>query len=42
MNDFDKTFKLTVYNSFLKIKLNCDKESIIVLNTFSFKKKILS
>ena len=26
MNDFDKTFVLAFYNSFLKIKLNCDKK----------------
>ena len=26
MNDFDKTFLLAFHNSFLKIKLNCDKK----------------
>ena len=31
---------LTVF--FLKIKLNCDKENMIVLNTCSFQKKMLS
>ena len=25
MNDLEKTFVSAVYNSFLKIKLNCDK-----------------
>ena len=25
-NDFDKIFVLAFYNSFLKIKLNCDKK----------------
>ena len=29
MNDFDKTFVLAIYNSFLKIKFSCDKEKII-------------
>ena len=35
MNDSNKTFMRAFYNSFLKIKLNCDKEN-------SFPKKILS
>ena len=28
MNDFDKTFVLAFYNSFLKIELNCDKRKL--------------
>ena len=28
MNDFDKTFVLAFYNSFLKIKLNFDKKYV--------------
>ena len=32
-NDFDKTFVLAFYNSFLKIELDCDKENMIILNT---------
>ena len=27
MNDFDETFMLAFFNSFLKIKLNCGKEN---------------
>ena len=42
MNDFDKTFVLAFYNSFLKIKLNCDKNSILLSNTYSFQKNMLS
>ena len=42
MNDFDKTFALSFYNSFLKIELNCNKENMIMLNTCSFQKKMLS
>ena len=42
MNDFHKTFVLTFYNSFLKIKFNYDKENMLILNTCSFQKKILS
>ena len=30
------------YDSFLKRKLNCDKENILILNTCSFQKKVLS
>ena len=41
MNDFDKTFVLAFYNSFLKIKLNCDKKNILISNTCSFQKKML-
>ena len=42
MNDFDKTSVLAFYNSFLKIKLNCDKkENMLILNTCSFQKKML-
>ena len=38
MNDFDKTFVL----AFLKIKLDYDKENMLILNTCSFQKKMLS
>ena len=41
MNDFDKTFLFAFYSFFLKIKLNCDKENMIVLNTCSSQKKML-
>ena len=34
MNDSDKTFALAFYNSFLKIKLNCEKENTLILNAF--------
>ena len=30
------------YDSFLKRKLNCDKENILILNTCNFQKKVLS
>ena len=33
---------LAFYNSFLKIVLNCEKENILILNTYSFHKKMLS
>ena len=42
MNSFDKTFMLGFYNSFLKTKLNCHKENMLVLNTYSFQKKMFS
>ena len=42
MNDFDTTFILAFYISFLKIELNFDRENMLILNTFSFQKKILS
>ena len=42
MNDVDKTPMLAFYNSFLKIELNCDKENMIISNTNSFQKKMLS
>ena len=41
MNDVEKTFVLGFYNSFLKIKLNCDEENMVILNTCSFQKKML-
>ena len=41
MNGFDKTFLFAFYSFFLKIKLNCDRENMIVLNTCSFQKKML-
>ena len=31
MNDFDKTFALAFYNSFLKTKLFFDKENMFIL-----------
>ena len=37
-----KTFMLVFYNSFLKIKLNCDKENMLFLNICSFQKRMLS
>ena len=42
MNDFEKTFVLTFYNPFLKIKLNCDKENMLIMNTCSFQNIMLS
>ena len=42
MNDFDKIFEVAFYNSFLKIKFNCDKENMLILNTGNFQKKMLS
>ena len=42
MNDFDKTFVLAFYSSFLKTKLNCNKENMLILNTWSFQKKMLT
>ena len=42
MNSVDKTFMLGFYNSFLKTKLNCHKENMLVLNTCSFQKKMFS
>ena len=41
MNDLIK-YLFTFYNCFLKIKLNCDKENILILNACSFQKKMLS
>ena len=38
MNDFDKTFGLAFYNSFLKIELHCDKENMLISNICSFQK----
>ena len=40
MNDFNKTFAF--YNSFLEIRLNCDKENMLISNTCSIPKKMLS
>ena len=43
INDFDKTSVLAFFNnSFLKIKLNCDKENMLISNTYIFQKKMLS
>ena len=42
MNDFDKTFVLAFYNSFLRSELNCDEENMVILNACSFRKKMLS
>ena len=35
-------FVLAFYNYFLQIRLNCDKENVLILNTFGFQKKMLS
>ena len=40
MNDFDKTFVLAFYKSFLKKEWNCDEENMLILNTCSFQKKM--
>ena len=42
MSNFDKEFMLALYNSFLKMELNCDKENMLILNTYSFEDKTLS
>ena len=34
MNDFDKIFVLAFYNSFLKIRLNCYEENMLILNVY--------
>ena len=34
VNDFDKTFVIALYNSFLKIELNCDKAQMLILNWY--------
>ena len=41
MDNFDKIFGLTFHNSFLKIKLNCDKENMLISKKGSFQKNIL-
>ena len=41
MDNFDETFVLAFYNSFLKIELSWDKENMLILNTCSFQKRIL-
>ena len=41
MNDF-KTSVLAFYNFFLKIKLKCGKENMLILNACNFQKKMLS
>ena len=38
MNNFDKTFVLAFWNSFLKIKLNCDKENNVNFKYMQFSK----
>ena len=40
MNNFDKTFVLAFYNSFLKIKIKLCKENMLILNTGSFQKML--
>ena len=40
MNDFDNTFVLPFYKYFQKIELNCDKENMLILNTWSFQKML--
>ena len=43
MNHIIKTkYVLAFYNSFLKTDLNCDEEIMLILNTHSFRRKILS
>ena len=42
MNVFHKASVPAFYDSFLKIDLNCDTENMLILNTCSFQKKILS
>ena len=37
-----KNCVLAFYNYFLKIKLNCDKENMLILNTCSFQKTMMS
>ena len=39
MNDFDKNFVLTFYNSFLKVELNCDKENHVIFKYMLFSKE---
>ena len=39
MNDFDKNFVLTFYNSFLKVELNCDKENHVIFKDMQFSKE---
>ena len=41
MNDFDKTFALVLYNSFLKIKSNCDKEDYVNFKYMQFSKDVV-
>ena len=36
MNGFDTAVVVAFYNSFRKIKLNCGKENMLILNTCSF------
>ena len=42
MNDFNKTFVFALCNFFLKIKLNCDKENMLISHTCIFQKRMLS
>ena len=35
MNNFDKTFVLAFYTSFLKIELNCDRKNVLISNKTS-------
>ena len=42
MNDFDKNFVLTFYNSFLKVELNCDKENHVNFKYIKFSKEHLA
>ena len=42
VNEFDKTCALAFYNYFLKIEFNCYKENMLILNTCSFQKNMLS
>ena len=39
MNDFDKTFLLAFYRSFLKIKLSCDLKKSVNFKYMQFSKE---
>ena len=41
MNDFDKTFVLRFYNSFVKIELNSDNDIMLILRTCNLQNKML-
>ena len=41
MNDLTKHL-FTFYNSLLKIQLNCDRDNMLISNTCSFQKMMLS
>ena len=41
MNNFNKRFGIAFYNSFRKVKSNCDQENMSILHTHSFQKEML-